>query len=509
MLGSHVTTIAYPLLVLRLTGSPFTAGCAAFAATAPSVLVYIPAGALVDRWDPRRAMLLSELGRGLAIASVAVTLAIGKPIVTLLIAVAVIEGVLEVFSGLAERRYIGSFVEPGQARSALAGMEARTHVVLVAGRPLGGLLFGIEPILPFLADVASFVYSVFTLSKIGDAKSRWKPLTPARRPTSDGSLINQIRQGLQWIRDDKFARMAMLSYSTGTLIFQALIMVFLVDAHNLHFPPLGIGTVLAASGVGGALGSVAASRLLPRISYPWIQIQAWIWIAGFCFIALPIGRHFIYIAMIMAVLGFTGALGNISLDTHLMQNVDKEMLARVTSVGRLASFAACAIGPFLGGALAQGLGVPTAMSCLFLFTPLLLVLSVLTPRQPGGTVQPPPSPAWVGLRLRSGALAQADPGNPESPGGVVAGAPPVHDRYRHIADHPGVVPRRQRSHLARGGVELGAVGRADPQCSGDVVLEVRCLAQFGAGHRLDVLGPSPARLEGQPPDLAAPDMQQF
>src|ERR1700722_17072686 len=92
MLGSHVTTIAYPLLVLRLTGSPFTAGCAAFAATAPSVLVYIPAGALVDRWNPRRAMLLSELGRGLAIASVAVTLALGKPIVALLITVAVIEG---------------------------------------------------------------------------------------------------------------------------------------------------------------------------------------------------------------------------------------------------------------------------------------------------------------------------------------------------------------------------------------------------------------------------------
>ena len=71
MLGSHVTTIAYPLLVLRLTGSPFTAGCAVFAATAPSMFAYIPAGALVDRWSrrwgPRRVMLLSEFGRGVAI----------------------------------------------------------------------------------------------------------------------------------------------------------------------------------------------------------------------------------------------------------------------------------------------------------------------------------------------------------------------------------------------------------------------------------------------------------
>ena len=131
MLGSHVTTIAYPFLVLHLTNSPFTAGCAAFAATAPGVLVYIPAGALVDRWDPRRAMLVSELGRGLAIATVAVTLAVGRPIVALLIAVAVIEGVLEVFSGLAERRYIGTFVERNEVASALVSMEARTHVVVV------------------------------------------------------------------------------------------------------------------------------------------------------------------------------------------------------------------------------------------------------------------------------------------------------------------------------------------------------------------------------------------
>lgn len=70
MLGSHVTTIAYPLLVLRLTGSPFEAGWVAFAATAPSILVHMPARALVDRWDPRQAMLMSEIDRGIAIAAV-------------------------------------------------------------------------------------------------------------------------------------------------------------------------------------------------------------------------------------------------------------------------------------------------------------------------------------------------------------------------------------------------------------------------------------------------------
>ena len=92
MLGSHVTSIAYPLLVLRLTSSPFEAGWVAFAALAPSILVYVPAGALVDRWDPWRAMLVSEIGRGVAIAAVAVTVGMGKPNVPLLTAAAVVEG---------------------------------------------------------------------------------------------------------------------------------------------------------------------------------------------------------------------------------------------------------------------------------------------------------------------------------------------------------------------------------------------------------------------------------
>jgi len=63
MLGTRMSNIALPMLALYLTGSPVAAGWTAFAATAPSFLVYMPAGALVDRWHPRRVMLISEFGR--------------------------------------------------------------------------------------------------------------------------------------------------------------------------------------------------------------------------------------------------------------------------------------------------------------------------------------------------------------------------------------------------------------------------------------------------------------
>jgi predicted MFS family arabinose efflux permease len=416
MLGSHATTIAYPLLVLRLTGSPFTAGCVAFATNASGMIVYTPAGALVDRWNPRKAMLVSELGRAVAIAALAATMVLGKPIVALLIAVAVIEGGLEVFSGLAERRYLGSIVGRDQVRSALVRFEARTHVVLVAGRPLGGLLFEAGPIFPFLANVAAFIYSAYTLAVIKNGELICEPVASPREVTSQDSLLNDIWQGFIWIHKDKFVRMVIVSFSVGTLIFQALIMVFLSDAHDRHLPALAIGIVLAASGVGGALGSVAASRLLARASYSWIRIQTSIWVAGFFFLMLPAGGYFVVTFIIMAVLGFTGALGNIALDTHLMRKVDQEMLARVTSIGRLVSFAACAVGPVIGGVLAQELGVGSALFWLFISALLVLpTLSVFTPPMPRLQDELIVTEAQTRGRVDHEVVAERDRGRPFPP----------------------------------------------------------------------------------------------
>src|SRR6266487_2505941 len=89
--------------------------------------------------------------------------------------------------------------------------------------------------------------------------------------------------------------------------------------------------------------------------------------------------------------------------------------------------------------------------------------------------------------------------------GVVACSPPVDDHDRFVADHPGVVALGKGGDIAGVGVELGAVGHLDVQCAGYVVLKVRRLAPVGAGDRLDVLGPLPAGLQGEPADVAVAD----
>jgi len=80
----------------------------------------------------------------------------------------------------------------------------------------------------------------------------------------------------------------------------------------------------------------------------------------------------------MVVLGFMGAMGNIEVGTYLVQNAE-DKLARVTSIGRLTSFSACAIGPILGGFLFQKYGLQDTVYSLLGITAAATTYSVLTP----------------------------------------------------------------------------------------------------------------------------------
>jgi MFS family permease len=401
MLGTRISTIAFPMLVLWVTNSPIAAGWTAFAATAPSILVYMPAGALVDLWPPRRVMLISEFGRGVAIATVVVILWLGTPSIFMLISAVVVEEILEVFSTLAERRYVGLLVGRKKAAPAMVRLEARTHLVVLAGRPLGGLLFMIMPLLPFIADMLSFIISVsmlFSIKRQQTARSltiftakavSFLSCRPAasssqeswtsQHPISRRKLWNDIREGLLWLYRDKFARATVALSAATTLICQALIMIFLAYAHRQHLSSLTMGMALAGSGLGGALGSMIASRLPAPAVFSWTLIRRGAWLLAILVLATSGELSFSRMALVMGVLGFTGALGNVELGSYLIERAPEEMLARTTSVSRLMSFAACALGPIIGGFTIQRYGVRSAVLLLCVAITIMSLFSLLVP----------------------------------------------------------------------------------------------------------------------------------
>ena len=379
MFGTRITTIACPLLALYLTNSPVAAGVVAFAATVPSVLVYLPAGALVDHWDPRRTLLICESGRGATIAIVTVTLALGRLSIPLLVALVFAEEILEVFSTLADQRFVRSLVPSDQASSAQACIETRTHAVVLMGRPAGVFLFSLAPILPFLADAVSFAVSVITIVRLTGRRTFTTHIGKVSLRCHMERLGNDISQGWKWLFHDRYARAAMTLSASTTLISQALIMVFLAEAHTARLSPGTVGLVLAAAGGGGVLGAMIASRWPPQPKASLILIQMLAWVGAFAILVATNKQSFLWLALVMVVLSLTGALGNIEIGTHLIRNVDENMHARATSILRLMAFSAYAVGPVLGGVLIQWYGAQRAVLALFVITVALAVLTACSP----------------------------------------------------------------------------------------------------------------------------------
>ena len=215
---------------------------------------------------------------------------------------------------LAERRLTQLLVDRDKAASALAQTEGRTHAAVMVGRPLGALLFGISHVLPFAADSLSFCVSVGALIRVG----RHQPRAPAGRPEKI-QLIREMGEGFGWLKKHRFARLALILTAGTTLLGQALIMVLLGKAHAYHLSSFIIGVILAASGVGGVAGSAFAPRLFREFGYSLFNAQLTAWVVIFVGLALSGGRSFFSVAIALAILGFTGALGNIALDTYIVQ----------------------------------------------------------------------------------------------------------------------------------------------------------------------------------------------
>jgi MFS family permease len=295
-----------------------------------------------------------------------------------LILAMVAEEILEIFSTLAERRYLNRVIERDKIVSRQASVEVRTHAAVLAGRPVGPFLFSIEPFLPFLADAVSFIASVVSLvllRRVDEPQGEARRLVPRQ-------VIGDISQGFRWLRHDRRASVAVLLMAITSMVAQALILMFLVEAHSKQLSTVAIGLVLAASGAGGAVGSFC-SRIVPAAMRSfWLPIQMVAWSVALAFLALAGGQSAYLSTFAMFILGLTGAIGNVEFGTYLVRHVADDMIAKITGIGQMLAIGACALGPVLGGYAIQQFRFQGTIWILLGIVMSLAFVSLLMPEQP-------------------------------------------------------------------------------------------------------------------------------
>src|SRR5713101_8567289 len=154
--GTQVSMLALPLLVLAITHSPAQAGLIAALRGLPYALFVLPAGALIDRWNRKRVMILCDAGRAVALGSIPVALLLGHLTIVQLCIVSLVEGTLFTFFNLAETACLPQVVSKEQLTSAVAQSTVIDSISGMLGPSLSGALYSIGRAIPFLTDAISY-----------------------------------------------------------------------------------------------------------------------------------------------------------------------------------------------------------------------------------------------------------------------------------------------------------------------------------------------------------------
>ncbi|HEU0298384.1 MAG TPA: MFS transporter, partial [Longimicrobium sp.] len=166
-LGSGLTGFALPVWIYQKTGSAEDFGLLFFAATVPAVLLSPVAGALVDRWDRRRVLLVADGLSALATLGIAALLYTGRFEIWHFMALAALGSGLGTFQYPAFAAVIGALV-PKQHFARASGMMQTSDAIAGILTPLvAGVLVttvGLWGIL--VIDFATFLVAVGTLAVV-------------------------------------------------------------------------------------------------------------------------------------------------------------------------------------------------------------------------------------------------------------------------------------------------------------------------------------------------------
>lgn len=367
-LGSQVTNVALPLLVLYLTGSPAQAGLVGAIEALPYVIFCLPAGALVDRWDRKRTMLLCDAIRALSLGSLPLTYALGSLTLIQIYLVALIEGTFFVFFSLSEVSALPMLVSKEDLPGVAARTELTNSISFLLGRALAGMLYSLARSLPFLADALSYVVSVISLSFIS------VPFQGGRERKSR-KLTLEIWEGMHWLWKQPFLCFLALEGGVVHIVSAGASLLVIVIAQHLHASAALIGLILGANGLGTLGGALLGGLLQRRLPFGLLLLGT-MWLMGLFSLFYLWVPNIAWLALIGVLLDLVMTLFGVIQFSYRLARIPDELQGRVNSVYRLVVFGGDPIGLAMTGFLLQIWSVQA--TAIIYATSLLLLALVAT-----------------------------------------------------------------------------------------------------------------------------------
>lgn len=353
-IGSGISDITFPLLTLALTGSPAQAGFVATAQAVPYLLLGLIAGALVDRWDRRRVMIICDVGRATALGSIPLVAALGHITVVQLYVVAAASGTFLVFFSVAQIASLPRVVAREQLAEATGWNLTTSNTAGLVAPPLGGLMYqSLGKTAPFLLDAVSYAVSAASLLFISVQFQ-------GERITKPSDLVVEIKEGLTFLWNQPVIRFTAFLNGAGTLIDAGIPLVLIVLARREHASPALIGIMFALGGIGGITGSALAPRFLKMLSFRHATVTV-MWVLALLYPLYAIAPHPLLLGIISTAVALVAPLYITAFSSYQLALVPDALQGRVAGAIRILSSIGWPLGLALTGILIQRFGPISTM----------------------------------------------------------------------------------------------------------------------------------------------------
>jgi MFS family permease len=389
-LGDGVYLAALPLLAARLTQDPVLLGLVSSAALLPWLIFGLIGGALVDRWDRRRTMWLTDLGRAALLAVPCLAVAGNLVSIPLLIGIALLLGTGQVFFDSAASAYLPQLLERDITLLQRAGARQQGATTLCAdfaGPPLGGLLFSLGRALPFGLDALSFLASSLLIRSIPRADGQGAGRAAAGGTAAGGaagserrSIWVEAKAGAGYLLRNRLLLGLALRPAIGNVAFVGADAVLVLYAHHtLHLGDRGYGLLLVCQATGGLLGTALAGRLGALLGTGG-ALTATALLEGAALIGFGLCGGPVPAALALAGLGAAMGATMVLAPAIGQALIPLALAGRVGAARRLLTLGAAPVGALLGGWLADSLGLqaPFLVGGLMLAATSLVTLTVAT-----------------------------------------------------------------------------------------------------------------------------------
>ena len=349
-----VLRLAAPLLAVSLTQDPLLIGALTALGLLPWLFFAIPIGAMVDRFDRRKALILGNGLRAVIALFIALSVSQGFINIWLLLISVFFFGICEVLVDTTSQSALPQILDKSNYERGNSRLQISEVIVSqFAGAPLGGLIYAISIALPFYFSTTGFILAgllILLFPFENEINARKKGEIEQERLGLKGDIkfaLNYLYQDKQIFSIVVITTLLGFFYSLSNAIAPLFIL------KELNVPPALFGVVLAIGGVGALIGSIAApmaSKYLGRGRALAINV----FFASLLVIFIGLSPNAYFFVAVSVLIGFTISVWNILLMSLYQSLIPPELYGRIHGARRTIVWGLMPIGALLGGLIARG-----------------------------------------------------------------------------------------------------------------------------------------------------------